>query len=128
MASITPEGGSAITCDILDGAVRALAPRVDVWHVNGVDGYGVHTFGLGDSAWRLRAVRWQSASGSPNFWDWWSEIQACRGLLCSVTDSHGQTYTDLLVRDVRLVSSRLVVRAGEEVYRGEVHLEGVRLP
>lgn len=117
MASI---GG--VTTDIVRGTLPILRETSEVWRQPGVDGYGVHLLGLGQTRWRVTAVRYGSV---PVVVSWFTAIELLVGSTVTIVTDWGATDNGCFIQRATQPTRRVARHAGG--CRGEITLSGVRL-
>ena len=117
MASV---GGLA--CTFVRGSAPSNKERVSVWAVPGLDGYGAHLQGLGDSEFRFRVVNYSSPAGVHT---WAGLIEAMQGTVIAIVNDWAETWTGFLV--LRVSPPRITAEYGNLGARGEIEIEGVTI-
>lgn len=113
----------SVGCDLLRGVVEELKERVEVWNRVGFTGYGSHKLGDGESPFRFTAVEHDT---SANLQTWFLALEALQGTIVSITDDLADTYTDMLITQVRRISKQRAIHANGG-YRAEARILGVKL-
>ena len=90
-------GIGGVGCDMVQGNVRSLKERVEIWQVPGINGYGAQLTGLGDSDAVFTGVEFDSHA---NIITWIAAIEALQGTVCSIVDDQGVTHSNVLITDV----------------------------
>lgn len=117
-----------VTCTYVhtaQGAVpSALKLRAEVWTVPGLSGIGAAQLGYQDGQFVLTAVYYSNDSGVDL---WAASLQAKQGTLVSITDDHGDTFTNCLLVEVGNVTKRPAYVPGSGVTtRGEIQIQGIK--
>jgi hypothetical protein len=86
-----------VSCRFLSGDVGDLKERIEVWQLPGIDGYGAHLIGKGNSPFVFVATLIDSYA---NCLTWRDNIEALQGTIVEAEDDFVTTYTDLLVLSV----------------------------
>ena len=112
-----------ITCSILRGNPGRTKIRVSAWEIPGVAGYGVQLEGLGDSAFALVAIFYNSALLVDA---WAAGLAALQGSIVTILDDWGVIHTACLLQQVGDVRKQPAIHAGG--CRGEIEIKGLVLP
>jgi len=115
-----------VSCDIVEGRPRGPAQAVETWMVPGHDGTGVQTTGKHDSDAALRLVKYDTAA---NVETWLAAIEALQGTAVTLVNDWGDSYTNVLIRQVRPGRKRAALHGGglANGVRGEIFVEALRI-
>ena len=94
MASI----GSETVDEILNGRVPTLGEQTEIWQIPGHDGYGVRKLGTGAAEFNLTTSRVLSTENAAD--THYTNAQALRSTVISVTDQDNDVHTNCLVTNV----------------------------
>lgn len=86
-----------VYCDFVHGMPTGKTRRVDTWEMAGVNGVGVQVFGLGDSRFRILAVRYGAAL---SLISWANSILALKGYPIAIVTDFGTTYGNCFITKV----------------------------
>lgn len=116
----------AVACSFVKGECPPLGMEIPTWRATGHSGYGASKTGLGDGAFRVRAIMF-GFNVAPG-WAlnaWIALIRATRGTTVTITNDRGEAFANCLI-----------LRVGEPAwgpaknslsdYRVEIPVEGVR--
>ena len=112
-----------VSCTLVkEGHVLDPSERIEVWQRVGMNGYGAHLQGEGDSSFAFLAIKY----GSRSVIEAWSrEIIALRGTIVTIDDD-SVGYTNLLITTVGRPRLRAAWRGdGAEGKRYAIRVEGV---
>jgi len=115
MASV---GG--ITCDYVHGSAAGKKETTHLWRVPGLDGYGAHLLGLGDSETVFRAVRFNTAAAVHV---WVGLLESLQGQVIVVVNDWAETVSGFFV--TRVGRPQITADLGNGGARGEIEIEGV---
>lgn len=112
-----------VSCSLVRSRVAALKTQVSVWEQPGQDGYGAHTLGAKDSAFRMLAILFDTAA---NVNTWVAAIQALQGTSITIVDDRGVSHTNMLLEQAAQPTIIAAWNTGIEE-RAEIMLTGVKL-
>lgn len=112
-----------VSCDILRGTPEPLGEVVEVWRLDGVDGYGARKLGQGDAPFVFRALKFDTLA---NINAWIASLKALQATVVSATDDHGTTTSGLLVTRATAFTRKEVIYQGNERVRATAVIEGVK--
>lgn len=118
-----------IACTFLrapDGSPpAAIAQEVELWRVQGLNGYGIAWLGLGNGEFRVSAVFISSNAGVDA---WASSLRAKQGTAVSILDDAGGVFSNCVLVTVGAPVKTPWVQPGTGVsVRGEIQISGVRI-
>lgn len=93
----------AVACSRVIGHARPQATRVQVWQIPGVDGYGAHLLGLGNSESQFTAVAFGRDTvlvGFIHLPTWYASLRATQGTIVTVTNELGIAFTNQLIVEI----------------------------
>ena len=109
--------------DIMRGRPQGVKSRLDVWDVPGLDGFGLQTLGLGDSAFELSTVAYVADSSAAD--DLIYNCEALQGTVTTIVDDWGVTWANAAIRkvDTNFPGSKIPVSpmADGSTVRVEIH-------
>ncbi len=114
-------GIGGVSCNMVKGEAPAKKERLRVWQVPGIDGYGAHADGLGDSAFVFLGVKYGLRAAIET---WSTAIEALQGSVVSIVNDWGTTYTNCLIQHVSVPRITAALWTGVDT-RGEIRVEGV---
>lgn len=89
-----------VVFDTMEARVPGLTPRVEVWEVLGLDGYGAQVSGLGNGQFQIVTKAFFTGAGDGNDADADSHLDACRdlvGTVVTVVNQFGRAYENILI-------------------------------
>lgn len=87
-----------VNFDLSRGLPQLLRPRVDLWEVPGIDGYGAQVLGNGQGEFDFVVVSYQPSNSFAN--SFIDVLNALQGTVVSLTDDWGDDYDNVLVQNV----------------------------
>lgn len=93
----------AVECSRVIGHARPQATRVQTWQIPGIDGYGAHLLGAGNSESQFVAVafgRDTVISGVIHLPTWYDALRATQGTIVTVTNEIGHAFSNQLILEV----------------------------
>ncbi len=87
----------SVPCDLVAGKFRAPTSRVETWQRLGMDGYGARDLGKGNSSFRVRIFKEDTAE---NIDIWIAAIQDLADTIVSIVDDWGITTTDCIIQQI----------------------------
>ena len=113
-------GIGAVTCTFVRGDLPQQKARLDVYYCPGLDNPGAHYLGLGDAAFAVRAILFDTPA---NVVTWAANLQALQGTVVTITNDWGTAYASCLLVQVGQLQRSPVGLTGA---RGEVTIQGTR--
>jgi len=89
--------GAVLGVDFMRGGLMQNAQRVAFWQQAGVNGFGAHILGLGDSQFQYRLVKHTADVAATIAFK--AAFYALKGQLIAVTDDRGETEQHLLIAE-----------------------------
>ena len=115
MASI-----AGIACTFCRGHIPANRPRVRVWQVPGVNGYGAKILGLGESEFRILVEIQSTSLGANTFY---AAMEALQGSIVTIINDWGNIFTNCLLTRIGPPQKVAQIPLGA---RMRVEIDGVR--
>lgn len=118
-------GGAPIACDFVSGALFSNAQRQDLWQQAGIDGYGAHILGKGDSQFDFRLVKYSVDAAATEAWK--ASLYALKDALVTVVDDRNVNYPNLLIVEFSRPVQNTIFKDGASVKseRCELVISGV---
>ena len=97
MPTITPDGGSPISCFKISGTALPQQQRIQTFGITGVDGVGVHLLGMyGEpSTWTLKHYGTHATLQT-----WYDSISTKVGEIATIVNDEGEDYPNQLIEKV----------------------------
>jgi len=111
-----------VGCDLVKGGAADQKSRVSLWQVPGVNGYGAHDLGQGESGFVYRAIKYGTEAECRT---WAGQMQALQGTVLTIVDDWDATHELMLV--ARVTRPILSAAIGYGGARCEVMVQGVAL-
>jgi hypothetical protein len=99
----------SIGCDLISGMATTLTTTIETWAVPGLNGVGAIDMGANSSGFAFNCVEVDTSS---NIETWFSNLEATKGTIITITDSFGTAYTNCLVTQVVRESKKAVIHEG----------------
>jgi len=93
----------SLACSRVIGHARPQATRVQTWQIPGVNGYGAHLLGDGNSESQFVAVvygRDTVVSGVVHLPTWYASLRDIQGTIVTITNEQGIAFSNQLVLEV----------------------------
>jgi hypothetical protein len=93
----------SVVCSRVIGHARPQATRVQTWQIPGVNGYGVHLLGDGNSESQFAAIAYGRdtvVSGVIHLPTWYASLRDTQGTIITITNEQGIAFADQLVLEV----------------------------
>lgn len=111
-----------VECTFVKGAAREPTERVVTYQVPGIDGVGAQLLGLGDSAFRFRAILYGTKEELNT---WMASINAKKEELVVIVDDWGDSYDKCLIVRVSPPRKTATYPEDSDKHRCEILVEGV---
>lgn len=98
-----PSTIGAVQCSRVIGHARPQATRVQVWQVPGLDGYGAHLLGDGNSESSFIAVafgRDTVVSGVIHLPTWYTALRETQGTIVTIVNEQNLSFANQLIVEV----------------------------
>ena len=111
-----------VACSRVVGFARPQAERAQVWQVAGVDGYGIHLMGKGDSQNQFRLV-YYGTTASCNAW--YIGIRNLQGSILQIINEQGETFANQFVQSVGAPQRQTANDLSSTTTRFEVQIQTI---
>ena len=116
----------SVTSDIVDITEISPNQRIEVWERLGIDGIASRDIAKGGGAFIALCTKFDSNTSIDT---WIANLEALQnGALKSGEDSHGTTFSNMIVLSVELIEKSGVIYAGSAKVMGVVKLTGKVAP
>jgi hypothetical protein len=113
-----------ITCTFVKGHCPTPKMRLELWHVPGLDSYGVAAMGRNDAEFEVLAVLFSNTIGVMT---WKGELESLQGQIVTITNDLGIPFANCLIAKLGPLKSVPVLTLGGITQRGEMTVAGVVL-